>query len=405
MEIAAAAATRPQILVAASGDWTKDTPTVEGPAIEKIYRLLGAPDKLRYVRFNFGHNYNQTSRGAVYEWFGKWLLHHPNPASLKEAPYTKEPDADLRVFPDSKLPDDAVTEAHFIEALKRERQEAWQWLSPKSKRSLDKFKQVIEPAWRHTLQVSWPRIQTQVSMPSISKGDGVMTSEAVINRVGESQKILAVYFAPSTIAAQPKPKITILADSSDSTPFLNQTSAPAGLAKRILDNGHAVLVVKRFSTPEPSNQFANFFSTYNRTKAQERARDLLTLCSVARTIEPEKTRSSRVVLVGAGGAGLWCLLAAPGADAVVADCNRLDTSEDEGLLAVDSFVPGLRTIGGFEGAVMLAAPHSLLLHNVGTHFQTDSVRSTYKALGAGNKLRQQGPRLSEDELVKWISQL
>src|SRR5678815_2550251 len=37
MEIAAAAAPRPQILVAASGDWTKDTMTVEGPAIQSVY--------------------------------------------------------------------------------------------------------------------------------------------------------------------------------------------------------------------------------------------------------------------------------------------------------------------------------------------------------------------------------
>ena len=42
MEIAAAAAPRPQILVAATGDWTKDTLTVEGPAIEHIYQLLNA---------------------------------------------------------------------------------------------------------------------------------------------------------------------------------------------------------------------------------------------------------------------------------------------------------------------------------------------------------------------------
>jgi hypothetical protein len=43
MEIAAAAAPRPQILVAASGDWTKDTSTVEGPAIQSVYELLGSP--------------------------------------------------------------------------------------------------------------------------------------------------------------------------------------------------------------------------------------------------------------------------------------------------------------------------------------------------------------------------
>jgi hypothetical protein len=40
MEIAAAPAPRPQKLVAASGDWTKTTPTVEGPAIAHIYDLF-----------------------------------------------------------------------------------------------------------------------------------------------------------------------------------------------------------------------------------------------------------------------------------------------------------------------------------------------------------------------------
>src|SRR5204863_9527218 len=39
MEIAAGAAPRPQILVAATGDWTKTTLTVEGPAIGRVYEL------------------------------------------------------------------------------------------------------------------------------------------------------------------------------------------------------------------------------------------------------------------------------------------------------------------------------------------------------------------------------
>src|SRR5678815_4276720 len=71
MEIAAVPAPRPQILVAATGDWTKMTMTVEGPAIERIYKLFNANDKLRYTIFDFDHNYNQTSREAVYGWYGK----------------------------------------------------------------------------------------------------------------------------------------------------------------------------------------------------------------------------------------------------------------------------------------------------------------------------------------------
>ncbi len=107
MEIAAGPAPRPQILVAATGDWTRDMMGVEGPAIEGIYRLFGAADKLRYVRFDLPHNYNQTSREAVYEWFGRWLLRHPDPASLKETPHEKEADEALLVWPDKKLPADA----------------------------------------------------------------------------------------------------------------------------------------------------------------------------------------------------------------------------------------------------------------------------------------------------------
>jgi len=100
VEIAAVAAPRPQILVAATGDWTKDTPTVEGPALEKIYRLFEAPQKLRYVCFDFDHNYNQTSREAVYTWFDQWLLNRNSPETVKELAYRKEPDQDLRVWPD-----------------------------------------------------------------------------------------------------------------------------------------------------------------------------------------------------------------------------------------------------------------------------------------------------------------
>ena len=104
MELAAAAAPRPQILVAATGDWTRMTLEVEGPAISHIYRLFSAEDNLRSVRFDSDHNYNQTSRQAVYDWFNKTLLHSARPGPVKEIAFKKEPDEALRVFPDNKFP-------------------------------------------------------------------------------------------------------------------------------------------------------------------------------------------------------------------------------------------------------------------------------------------------------------
>src|SRR6266404_731562 len=147
MEIAAAAAPRPQILVAATGDWTKDTLTVEGPAIKHIYDLLNAPENFHFVRFDFGHNYNQTSREAVYEWLAPRLLGKSCPTSLKEPPYQKEPDPDLRVFPDGKLPADALSQEQLIHLMIQRWQAQWRALRPTSARKLEKFKEAIFPVW------------------------------------------------------------------------------------------------------------------------------------------------------------------------------------------------------------------------------------------------------------------
>ena len=157
IEFAAAAAPRPQILVGATGDWTKDLLTVEGPAMESVYRLFGAANHLRYVRFDFDHNYNRTSRNAVYQWFERWLLKNPDSTSLTERPYHKRPDADLRVFPGDHLPDGALTRESFDESLKAIHRETWAKLVPHDGASFRRFRRIMLPAWRHTLSVEFPR--------------------------------------------------------------------------------------------------------------------------------------------------------------------------------------------------------------------------------------------------------
>ena len=99
------------------------------------------------------------------------------------------------------------------------------------------------------------------------------------------------------------------------------------------------------------------------------------------------------------------LLAAPGAGTVIADCDQLDVASDEALLAPDLFCPGIRNIGTFEGAAMLAAPHPILLHNTGAAFTTEALCSTYQAIGASDKLRVAAARLPDEEFVSWLSQV
>lgn len=404
MEIAAAAAPTPQILVAATGDWTKATMEVEGPAIEKIYRLFDAGDRLRYVKFDFGHNYNQTSREAVYAWFGQWLLGLPKADSIAEPAYTKEPDADLRVFADGKLPYDALPKDQFIELLKGAHREQWQKLVPRSQAGLERFKRTLLPAWKHTLQVEWPRTSVEVRMKELQQAEDWMATEMTFKRAGESAVVTGVCFRQKPLISRTASKFVVVADPNGSEGYVGFNGEPVGLAAKLVRRGHAVLVVRSFSSGEPPDQFANFFTTYNRTKLQARVRDLLAICAGAKGFNFGGSEGN-TVLFGVGAAGLWTLMAAPGANAVAADCNTVDALTDEQLLATDVFAPGLRNIGTFEGAAMLAAPNPLLLHNTGGSFPSNGIRSAYQASGIPRKPRIEAGRVADDALVDWISKL
>src|SRR5579883_120110 len=182
MEIAAVPAPRPQILVAASGDWTKDTPAVEGPSIAHIYQLLKHPERFNYVRFNFDHNYNQTSREAVYDWFGRWLLHAPNPEALKEIPFQKEPDAELRVFAGNQLPEGALTLPQFLKSVRQLHRQELENLVPKDKGGLKEFQRIMMPAWRHTLQVEGSRIGAEIKTENPSPCGEFLRMPVILKR-------------------------------------------------------------------------------------------------------------------------------------------------------------------------------------------------------------------------------
>jgi hypothetical protein len=415
MEIAAAAAPRPQMLVAATGDWTKDTMTVEGPAIAHIYQLLRAAEKFQYTRFNFGHNYNQTSREAVYAWLGKWLLRQAEPGSLKEAPYQKEPDADLRVWPGNTLPADAVTQDQLIHSLVVRSEIQLRVLTPIGKRGLAAFKKVMLPAWKHTLQVEWPipaplfSSATQASevtqvreyrLPATPSAGGEIEISLFYPAEHKSSRVVVLVGLQSALDRGFDPMDNSRDQGAIMRPHPQPGNPPPSLAKSFLDQGNAVIVFRQVARGTAADPFANFYCVYNRTEAQERVRNLLRICAFARN----DLKMRRVVLDGIGRAGLWALLAAPAADAVIADCDGFDTSSDAAWLAADVFCPGIRKLGGFEGAAALAAPHPLLLQNCGAHFGTDLLRASYSTAGATAKLRLEAGRVPEQEVAAWVSQ-
>ncbi len=401
MEIAAVPAPRPQILVAAATDWTKTMMTIEGPAVQSVYRLFGAPDHLRFVRFEFDHNYNQTSREAVYQWFAKWLLHHPDAASLKEPAYQKEPDDALRVWPDGKRPADALNERQLTQSLVERAQQQWRALQPKDEASLAHFKTMLRPAWQHSLQLEFPVNELLAEAGRETKAPNCSVRRISIGRPGKGDRLPVIELTPPEGGER---TLVVLAHPEGHTAFYDDDHGAKGLAAALLQQRKTVLLVDTFLTgdladakaSQSRNELQNFFCTYNRTDLQERVQDLITVCTYAR-------RSGRVVLCGSGRAGLWALLAAPAADAVVADAAGVDANDDATLLGQDLFAPGLRRIGTFAGGPSLAAPHPLLLHNTGQDFGERELAGVYAAAGHPEHFRAERGALSPQEISQWIA--
>jgi hypothetical protein len=307
------------------------------------------------------------------------------------------------VFPDDKLPEGALSEARIIASLRNRHLAQWESLVVRNETGLREFKQVMQPAWQHTLQVGWPDSPARSRAERVKESGGFTVATLRITRSEGEAGILASYWAPPGILTTPAPRVVVICSDKSAPASPDIEAKPAGLPLALLQRGLAVLVVDRFSAGASANQFTNFYTTYNRTELQARVRDLLTVCAVAGSgPDPRGPRFFDVTILGTGRAGLWTLLAAPGAGAVIADCDELDVTSDEALLAPDLFCPGIRNIGAFEGAAMLAAPHPLLLHNTGTNCPTDSLRATYRAIGASDKLRVVAAALPDEELAKWI---
>jgi dienelactone hydrolase len=118
VEIAAMFAPKPMIMVAATGDWTRNTKTEEYPAVKAIYELYGKPENLEMFYQDAPHNYNQAAREAVYNFFGKVVLGLQNP-QFKEHGIKIEKLQDMLALSNRKLPDNALDFPGVFEQWKK----------------------------------------------------------------------------------------------------------------------------------------------------------------------------------------------------------------------------------------------------------------------------------------------
>ncbi len=429
VEIAALTAPRPMLLVSATGDWTANTPTVEFPAIQSVYRLFGAEDRLESVQIDAGHNYNRASREAVYAFFARWLAGAPVGTQVPEESYPVEQDDDLRVFPTGgPLPPDALDTAGITATLVRRARTAVDDRWPRNARQAEQFREQFGPAFADVLATGSPppeslSIQRRTSQQWTGMdGTSYRLERLLIGRQADSSApattVPALYLTPAGQAAsgaQAQPPVLVVHEAGKAAGFRpeGETVQLGQLAATLLGAGRPVLTCDAFLTGEYLSPLGSVgrpvleahFTTFNRTDAQWRVYDVVTAVAVLRQL----SGAAAVDLVGVGDAGLWCLLARTGASASIrklaADMAGFDWDRDEDYRD-RLYVPGLRRLGDVPTAVALAAPAPLLLH--GTEVASVSPPLTrrlhrlYAALGRPDALTIRRDPAAPADLSAWL---
>jgi dienelactone hydrolase len=419
VEIGALAAPRPQLMVSNTHDWTVNTPFEEYPMMRSIYRLYGTDDKLDYAHLDFQHNYNKASREAVYPWLGRRLLKE-EPASYAEKPINID-EEDLLVFLKERIGDRTLSfeeidptkykappkkmnasrlKAYMRDQAREQLRERW----PSDAESLDAFRKTYGAAYRHVLAARKPN-ETQRHMMGTVKKDGFTAVKQVLARSGQKDWIPSVWLKPEEAN---KTATIVVAPSGKQILF--QDGKPVEWIRGLLAEGQSVFSIDPFKIGEHAlpkgtetrrDESFEFFTTFNRTDAQQRVQDILTALSFLKS----QPGIERVNLVGIREASTWVLLASPLAgdavDQVVAyrmGANPEATSE----ALQDYFVPGLFRIGGLSTAAALTAPGSLTLDLEDDKMGTDAIARIYNLIGMSQQFEVIRGQRSLGDIVHWL---
>lgn len=365
VEISACAAPRPQLILAATGDWTRYVPTHEFPAVRSVYKLFGAADMIEAVQFDAEHNYNQDSREAMYAFFGRRVLGDGDAAHFKEAPFKVEAKEDLLVWHGIEKPASALTTNELFRV----------WMENSDKQlaaaigSPDQCRKLYEPGLRHALALETPAPADVIAEDC---GHGTLA----IGRAGRGDRVAAKLWLPADRKSKHPATLVI-------HPKNWRSAEP--LAAQLAARGQIAMAIDCFNHTRKSED--PFFTTYNKTDTQLRVQDIVTALAYLRS----RKDVGNVNLVGIEQAGLWCLLARPFAPFVkktVADAAQFDASSDAAYVRT-LYVPVLRRAGDFRAALALIGNAPLLIHNTGNAFKVSPSARKDKA--------------SDDELLAWLT--
>jgi len=353
MEAGALMAPRPLLMVSATGDWTRNSPREEFPAVRGIYRLLGAEDGVEHVQIDAPHNYNRQSREAVYTFFGKRIL--GSSGAVAEKSYRTEQLGGMLSLYLRERPAGAVSFERFIaDRIAEAKADAEQLRDPAACRERLLFSLLASgPAPGETIA------ERREKLPA---GETLL-----LGRRGKGDRIPAVWLEPAR--TNPAAAPTLVVHPEGVAWVLSSSESTRGLVKAILARGGAVLGIDAFQTGQaraPRDRSHKFFTTFNQTDDANRVQDVLTAIEYLRS----RSAAAEVNLAGIDAGGIWSLFARALADdkvSLAADLARFRADTDEEYVE-KFFVPGLRKAGDFRAAATLAASGKTLLYNAGPEF-------------------------------------
>jgi len=307
MEIAALIAPRPLMMVSATGDWTRNTPREEFPAVRSIYALYDRADAVETIQIDAPHNYNQPSREAVYRFFAKQVLGDDDASKYAEKNVSIEKLQDMLVWHNRNLAQNALTYDQLFEQWRK---------GSEQKPSRERLALALAADWPAKVMAS-------------NDGDRL-----VLTREGKGDRVSAVR------TGKGKAAVVVV--------------HPDGLAagRALAPSSEGALIIEAFQTGGSAaarDRSHRHFLTFNKSDDAERVQDILTAIAYLR-----QEGASDVRIVASGNAAVWALFAAavaPGQVKLAQMPDDFKGADDE--FATRFYVPGIQRAGGLRAAKLL----------------------------------------------------
>ena len=324
LEIAAMMAPRPMLMVSATGDWTRNTPREEFPALRSIYELYDRAADLETIQIDAPHNYNQPSREAMYSFFSSRVLGAPKGQAVSEQRIAVEKPQDLLALHGRLLPENALTYDQI-------------------------FAQWIAAATRQSDAISDPKeLRRQLSLALASEWPSKVLSERsgeriLLGREDRADRVPGIWIDAGK-------RVTLLVHP-DGAQAARQTLT----ARDLIGKGESLLMIDAFQTGSaatPRDRSVKHFLTFNQSDDACRVQDILTALRFL-----QQSGYSDIQLRGEGKAAVWTLFAAAVAEIPVtldADLGEFVGADADFLRAF--FVPGIQRVGGLRAAKIAARP-------------------------------------------------